>query len=257
MSAFIYYFTGTGNSLFIARELAKEMESAKLIPIRDVIKEESIECDGNIVGIIFPVYFFGLPLIVSEFIQKLKLRKDQYCFGIAVHGGESGNSLYQLRKECQNVGIELQYVKDIKTCGAYIILYKPPKSEEFIYGVELQKAIKSIAYEITNSTRDISCIKYHPILRAIYFLSSKRWSKADKNFTNGDKCKGCGKCQRVCAVNNIVMTNNRPEWRHNCLHCMSCVHWCPYNSIQYKKYTLDKNRYRNPFITIEEIFGGN
>ena len=253
MSTTIFYFSATGNSLFIAKKIAKEMGSVKLISIRDTIKEERIECDSGNIGIIFPVYFFGLPIIVSEFIKKLKLEQSQYCFGIAVHGGESGNALYQLKKECNNTGINLKYAKDLETCGAYIVLYNPQKPEEFTYGDELQQKVKSIICDISKHMTDMSCVKYHPIFRMIYIISSKRWKKADKNFTYDKKCKACGVCEKVCPISNIIMKDGHPDWQQNCMHCMACIHWCPCDSIQYKKHTIGKNRYRNPFITLEEM----
>lgn len=55
MKAEVYYFTGTGNSLVVAKDIAREIEG-ELISISSVIGRESIKTDANVIGIVFPVY---------------------------------------------------------------------------------------------------------------------------------------------------------------------------------------------------------
>lgn len=60
----IYYFTGTGNSLAVARDIAGKT-NGKLISISSVIDKESIKTDADSIGIVFPAYMahlYGIPL---------------------------------------------------------------------------------------------------------------------------------------------------------------------------------------------------
>ena len=89
MSIEIYYFSGTGNSLFIARELANKLQG-KLIPIASLIKQERINSESEIIGVVFPVYLAhlnGIPLIVKDFIQKLAQLDSKYLFAVCTCGG--------------------------------------------------------------------------------------------------------------------------------------------------------------------------
>ena len=67
-TAMIFYFTGTGNSLYIAKELDEE-----IISIPQVIKQERLEFAADSIGIVCPVYGHEMPGMVKEFINKASL----------------------------------------------------------------------------------------------------------------------------------------------------------------------------------------
>ena len=65
----IFYFSGTGNSLYVARLLADELNDC-IISIPDCINNGTFEFelkDSEKIGIVTPVYFYGLPSIVETF----------------------------------------------------------------------------------------------------------------------------------------------------------------------------------------------
>ncbi|MCK5773172.1 MAG: flavodoxin family protein, partial [Thermoplasmata archaeon] len=71
----LYYFTGTGNSLWVAKQLAKQLSNFSIEPIANLLSDnKKIENpDSDMIGLVFPVYIFGPPLIVNRFINKLKI----------------------------------------------------------------------------------------------------------------------------------------------------------------------------------------
>jgi ferredoxin len=75
----------------------------------------------------------------------------------------------------------------------------------------------------------------------------------DKQFTVDANCNGCGVCGQVCPVNNIKMSEGRPEWQHHCEQCFACLHWCPAAAIQYGKHTAGRTRYHHPDVKIQDI----
>lgn len=101
METEIYYFSGTGNSLSIARDLAK-ITNGKLIPIASVIGKESIDIKSERFGIVFPCYLaqqFGIPLIVENFVSRLTNISSKYIFAICTCGGfENVNALPTLKR---------------------------------------------------------------------------------------------------------------------------------------------------------------
>ncbi len=89
MSIEIYYFSGTGNSLAAAKDIAKKT-SGLLISIPAVMDKESIKTGADNIGIVFPCYLarlYGIPLIVEKFIKKLEYSGVKYIFAVCTHGG--------------------------------------------------------------------------------------------------------------------------------------------------------------------------
>jgi len=111
MKSEIYYFSGTGNSLFVARQLAKEID-AKITPIPFVVGKESTDIESDVLGIIFPCYYAspgesGIPFIVQEFVRKLRSPKCKYIFAVCTHGGFPGSTIDNLSKLLKSQGATL------------------------------------------------------------------------------------------------------------------------------------------------------
>ena len=64
-----------------------------------------------------------------------------------------------------------------------------------------------------------------------------------KDFFATDKCVACGKCEKLCPLNNIKITDQKPVWDKNCTHCMACIGNCPTDAIEYGNMTQGKERY--------------
>jgi len=65
----IFYFSGTGNSLQVSKDIAEQLGDIELISIPNIINNDIIQVQAESIGIVFPVYMLGLPLIVEDFIK--------------------------------------------------------------------------------------------------------------------------------------------------------------------------------------------
>ena len=106
MSTEIYYFSGTGNSLVVARDIAGKIDG-KLISIPSVIDKESIRTDAGTVGIVSPAYYTRMPGIVERFIGKLTGLQGKYIFAIITVGGIAGDVLQRLSEAIDKRGGKL------------------------------------------------------------------------------------------------------------------------------------------------------
>ena len=100
MAAEIYYFSGTGNSLVVARDIAGRLDG-KLIPVASVIDGERIRTEAGVVGIVFPVHNVvngGVPSIISRFLAKLEGIASTYIFAVCTCGAGSGEALVNIEK---------------------------------------------------------------------------------------------------------------------------------------------------------------
>ena len=97
MKTIIYYFTGTGNSLAAARGICARLGDCELVSIPTLTKSQAeIVPAADRVGIVCPVYDFGLPSIVAAFAEQLDLSRTAYSFAVLTMGGMGGSALHQL-----------------------------------------------------------------------------------------------------------------------------------------------------------------
>ena len=82
----VFYFTGTGNCLYIAKQL-----EAQPVSIPQVIHQENLHfCDKSI-GIVAPVYGHEVPVMVKEFLHKATFDTD-YFYMILTYGNRHGGA---------------------------------------------------------------------------------------------------------------------------------------------------------------------
>lgn len=255
MKTTIYYFSGTGNSLKVAKDVKAELKYTELVRIsKGNMGSKGAASDK--VGIVFPVYFSGMPILVKKFIGKIQIPKNAYVFTIITFGGSAGAAINQLEKVLAEKGVQLSAAFKMKMPGNNQVMY-PPFSEETqrkCFKSEEEK-IAEIVKAVDNNKIVKSSGAAESIMTAVgnmLYKSFKPYEK-DKNFWADEKCNGCGTCSRVCPVSNIKMNNGKPVWQHKCEQCVACLQWCPQKSIQYKKNTIKRGRYHHPEIKVNEL----
>jgi len=87
----IFYFSSTGNCLYVSKQIKDELDECEIISIPKAMKEGKFEYEGDRIGIVFPLHSYGLPIIVRDFIEKIKINKDAYIFAVEVTGGGKSN----------------------------------------------------------------------------------------------------------------------------------------------------------------------
>jgi ferredoxin len=256
MKTQIYYFTGTGNSLVVAKDIAKEL-NAELISIPSVIESETVKTDAQVIGIVCPVYMWGPPIIVERFIKRIERIEDKYIFAIVTCGGMAAGAINVLDREIQSCGGKLAGGFKVVMPGNYTPMYGAIAEEKqqrmFEKWNSRIKSITEYVNERKQGTKEISnrFINYL-FSELIYKSGSSRIHEMDKGFWADEKCNQCGICEKVCPVNNIEVAG-KPHWKGKCEQCYACLQWCPKESIQMGKNTINKKRYRNPRVKIEEI----
>lgn len=257
MKRAIFYFSATGNCLKVARDLAAEVGESEVISIPKVIKGERIDSPSEAIGIVYPVYMWGMPLLVVKFIEKLKPLKDKYIFAVVTYGGACGDALGQTARQFESQGQKLSAGFAVKMPGNYIPFYgaipEEKQAKMFIKERERIKEIASIVKEKRPCTIEKSAILFNLLSPLIYKLGSSKIPLMDIGFWADEKCNSCGICEKVCPVNNIKLCAGRPVWQHKCEQCMACLQWCPQEAIQYRKSTLTRKRYRNPYVTLNDF----
>ncbi|MDO5843948.1 MAG: EFR1 family ferrodoxin [Methanocorpusculum sp.] len=238
----IYYFSGTGNSKWIALEIAKGI-SDEAVSIPDAIKNNSEPKtikSGETFGIIFPVYAWDTPKIVKEFISKIKIEDGAFVFAVCTCGGECGNLFKSLAKI-----IKLNSGYSILMPNNYIVLGGAYSEDEIKSRIANAKEfIAKICASVSSKKSEFVFHKggFAWIKTALISLMFNKFT-SDRKFFAENSCSGCGLCSRLCPVENINLENEMPVWNHKCIQCMACIQHCPKEAIQYGKGTKDKVRY--------------
>jgi len=257
----IFYFTGTGNSLKIAKDMGNKLSNCNIVSIAKNYSNVNVLEPKGIVGFVFPVFYCGLPKIVDEFINKINLSNASYVFVIAVYGATGGNGgcSQQSKSIFSDKNIKLNsffYIKSVDNFNVWTLKGDIPslKKQKEIHE-NVTNSVNIISEIILNKKKhfDKSFIEYiGPIIYG-YKHFIKTVKERDKYFTVGNNCNSCGLCVKICPTKNIQM-EEKPKWlNENCQFCLGCLHLCPKKAINYKKVTLKRNRYRNPFIELEEF----
>jgi len=253
MKNIIFYFTGTGNSLKVAKSVADGMGDCEIVSMGKA-KPGTLSGNYDSVGFVYPTYFRGLPRRVGEFVSALSLtqNKNAYYYAITTCGGSVGNGLSQLRDVLwAKQGVTLHYGQTLRMFANYVIMYDMSEKVAAITeksNEDLVPIVTSIKNKETNRIR-----KSNKLISLLYQAYMKHVSTMDKNYAVSDACIGCGICKGVCPVGNIEMVDNKPHFRHRCEQCLGCLHYCPQRAINYKQATQTRRRYTHPEIRHTEL----
>ena len=258
----IYWFSGTGNTYFLAREFAGMFPDAELISIASLDRSEDVVFDADLTGIFFPVYCFGIPGILSKFldrIQPMEKQADRFVYAVCTSGGFPGAALPLVEDTLQNKNIDLGSCFHIRMVSNYIPLSDPPdekRMKSVFAHADRALRIAAIAVKKRKRTRPLRVFPIDTLLKFVARRAGTTLETSDSMFQlDPALCDGCGICEKICPASNISQDEkDRPVWNHHCEQCMACLQWCPKLAIRYKGVPADRRHYHHPEVSAKELF---
>jgi Pyruvate/2-oxoacid:ferredoxin oxidoreductase delta subunit len=251
----IFFFSGTGNSFDIALRISRKIEKTDIVNIASSKKLPNLD-NYKRIGLIFPVYGFTMPNIVSKFISLLSKNSNAYYFCIVTLGGAGLGAEYRIHEAFDRKNIELRYITHIYMPENYIIT-SMVAADKIINKTlrDSEKNVGRIADDIIKYTKKKPWKSiFYNMVKKISREETEQWPlRAKKKFIINGNCIMCKKCIKICPVENIKIIEEKIIFEAHCECCLACMHSCPKEAINYGTKTIGKKRYINPNIKIEEI----
>lgn len=252
----IFFFTGTGNSEYAARKIAKKIR-VEAVSIGESMKAGENRfrlADGEALGFVFPIYAWSVPDIVNRFINGMELENysDQHVFAVFTCGASIGSAYGDFKKSLARKGITLKYARDLMMPENYIVMFKPaPQEKQARILMAADIAINAAARDVAAQKEDVIITGKNPA-RVFSFAMNRlfrKFSLGTKKFCATSACISCGFCEKVCPESAIVMEEGRPKWhKASCAKCMACINRCPVQAIEYGRSTKNRQRYVHPIF---------
>ena len=245
MKTTIYVFSATGNSLTTANILAEKI-NADLVSVASVKNLSEINENSDMIGFVFPVYYGNMPYPVRELITKMNFCPDTYIFTVATYRGHAGDVAKRMDCLLKTRGQKLSLSLGLPMPGNSFI--NKPEVDEAYLNAQRENIEKLLPQLQAREEKDYSSdglIKETPIDTANNF----------RGILAEDTCIGCGRCVRVCPMDNIVLENGKALIGNHCATCLACFHWCPVEAIYMSKQEniARRSKYHHPDITFEDI----
>ena len=242
--ALIIYFSQGGTTARVAEAIGAGLRGAEYqVDLRQMKDGRLPEpTDYDLLGIGSPVYYFGLPLNVMEYVEGLPDLSGIPTFTFVLHGtyrGSAGNLLRRAlaRKGAQEVGhfhcrgtdLFLGYLKQ-----GYLFSPDHPTPEELaqaeVFGREAAAHSLGSQYFAAEYDRRPPVVYCLERLFTGPWLASNLYSRLFR--ADGEKCTACGLCMKLCPTKNISRSDaEHPVWGRNCLLCLTCELKCPEEAI--------------------------
>ena len=241
----IYYFSGTGNSEWVAKGLAQRTGDTA-VNLAALVKDGPAAIRigaGETIGLVFPVYSWGAPQIVEQFCRFITLENGAYAYAVCTCGDDAGRTMQRLKRR-----FAYQSAWSIAMPNNYIIGFdvdSPALEQEKI--AQARERLNAIAGDVLSRKNHVFQVfegAFAGIKTVLVRPMFNAFARGTSSFSVDATCNACGLCARSCPIGAIEMQNGKPVWvKKRCTRCMGCINRCPMRAIQYGQGTKKCGRY--------------
>ncbi len=236
----MFVFSGTGNSLLVARRVAEGLRGGGVVVrLHHLETADSAAVPageaGVTLGLAFPVAAFSTYPLVWRFIETLPPGNGTPVFMLATMGGFSGLLFGPMKQLLSSKGYRPLAACGLRMPSNYLIGVRPPE--------KCQKRLESGLRGADAFALDLLAgrARWRRFSPVPYAWVRWFWARAARSFArdglrfraNPAACTRCGICERLCPIRNIFQPapGALPEWGGSCQMCQRCVAFCPARAI--------------------------
>ncbi len=251
----IYVFSGTGNTLSIAKKIAevfnKNGKTARVLRI-EATDPKNIDLTVTI-GIGCTVAFWNTYPLVKKWIKALPPSNGTEVFLFDSMGDASMRMIALIGEELEEKGYKIIASKEFIMPNNFLLVENEEKKLK-----KLNITMKLVEKFAEDIITEKNCKVKGGLIYSLFFmvtsllLKTWHWKLSQKIFgfkINHQICTKCGLCADICPKNNITMSEF-PVFNNRCEICVRCVSYCPVKAISCR--LLYKNR-THKGISTEEI----
>lgn len=247
----ILYFSGTGNSLYIAKKMAEKLND-RIVSIADLVNKGqhkiSVKADESI-GFVYPVIACAPPDIVTNFVKKVVFDgyDNNYLYSVYNCAGSPEYTSRIMKEAGEKAGLKICGFFDVLMPGNYITPKRhlpPEKVQEYLDHCDerIAQIVSDVEKQVCNYKKE-----KHSFLLS-YGLHKLAVLEKTEKFIVDDTCVGCGKCADICSTQAITMQGKKPvREEKRCAFCLGCVNVCPTRALNVGNKTQGNPQYINPY----------
>lgn len=253
----IYCFSGTGNTLYVARMLAEktglELHSFTADELRRPA-DAVLSTDSDLIVWAFPTYSWGIPPVVRRLMREARFDFPPDALHVAVTtcGDDVGRLASMFRSEMARRDVKAGAVFSVQMPNTYVMMKGFDTDSEEVAERKIDVSavcVDNIAHAIMQRSDaplvdDVVKGGFAWLKTNVFYPWFVRFDMSPKGFrVDRNACVGCGKCVAVCPMDNVSLDASKcPSWGLDCAFCTACYHVCPRHAIEWKNTTRNKGQ---------------
>lgn len=261
----VFYFTATGNCLYVARELAAQEDSMPVSISQEMAQEGELRYEADAIGIVYPIYGHMMPTMVREFVERATF-DTPYFYLVPTYGCRHANAVELGAEVLRDNGIEPAYISTLLMVDNWLPNFDMDEQRSLIPEKHIDENLARIKADVAARKHWIEPVSDEDRAAHEQFLSFGLTFDGEhlENFLKIDNelCIGCGICSRVCPAGCISLSEGvacrEARAGSGCNACLACIHACPKGAISLPAGESNPHaRFLNEHVTLSDIMAAN
>jgi ferredoxin len=266
MQACFLYFSGTGNTHYVAHYLARKLQHLPVeIVLRSLEQQPAGKLDGfDLLVLGFPVYACDSPTLLHPYIAQLTPGEGRGALVFCTKGAWAGNAvprnLDRLARRgyvpLGGVSVGMPGSDGLAFIGKDSWMARAALHKDYDHLVAADHLAERMEQVLAGLLAGVPVERFRqPRPRHIgamlldgAWAAVYRWAEnyLRTRFRADERCNGCDLCTRICPTDNVELVQGHARFGDRCALCMRCIHSCPQEAIQIGKATVGKFRWHGP-----------